>query len=181
MKWKNFCRIIRDNIGPVEIIIIMVILIGVTVMISRKQKQQQRQELVAEMMRYKQDSMHMDRQMKLFEQPVKVEFKMLDSIYAPYMVDSLCRYLDSTFTKGYLTLSKQAPRYEELVVPGESYYMWVGIDRYFSGGKLVKVTGVAQDEKIIQFHFQIEDEEDTLDDMLLKLDSTLHVLQSAKP
>ena len=54
--------------------------------------------------------------------------------------------------------------------------MWVGVKEIFPLGQLVQVNGIAENEELIQFHFSIVTEE-SLDDMLSKLDSTLQSIK----
>ena len=54
--------------------------------------------------------------------------------------------------------------------------MWVGVKEIFPLGQLVQVNGIAENEELIQFHFRIVTEE-SLDDMLSKLDSTLQSIK----
>lgn len=172
---------IRKYIGPVEVVIIFAILCVLAHWLEQREKKQAAEKLVYEMQRYTAESKLLNDKAEGYALPLDADVKVMDSIFQPYVIDSLCRYIDTTCTRGYVTLSKQAPGYERLVVPKRTYYMWVDLKQYFPEGQLVLVTGIAQDDDIIQFHFRIEEQQETLEDMMHKLDSTLQVLQKQKP
>ena len=172
---------IRKYIGPLELVIIVVIMGVLTYWLDQCEKKQAAEKLVYEMQRYTAESKLLNDKAEGYALPLDADVKVMDSIFQPYVIDSLCRYIDTTCTRGYVTLSKQAPGYERLVVPKRTYYMWVDLKQYFPEGQLVLVTGIAQDDDIIQFHFRIEEQQETLEDMMHKLDSTLQVLQKQKP
>lgn len=167
---------LRKYIGPLELVIIVVVIAGISLWLDRREEQKAREQLFEELQRYTTERERMDKYTAEYAQPVDMDVKVLDSIYAPYMIDSLCRYMDSTFTRGYVTMSKQAP-YQKLITQKDSFYMWIQQERYFPEGKLVNVTGVAQNDHIIQFHFFIDQEEQTLEGMMQKLEETLQELQ----
>ncbi len=173
----NLYKKIRQYIGWLELVVIAAIIAGVIGFLDfRKEKQEQERALQELKVLVEENEKFEKLQLKEMQQ-INEEIRMLDSIYQPFIVDSLCRYTDATRTKGFITLTKYAPSYEKLCSTEKDYYMWVGLDKFFPGGQLVKVTGIAQNEQFIQFHFSISSNDETLEDMLIKLDSTLNVMQ----
>ena len=178
---KDLFTTLRKYIGPIEMVVIVVLMIILTIWMDHQEKKEMaREQLIEELQRYTAERKLMQMKSEEYSQPIDMDVKVLDSIYAPYMIDSLCRYVDSTFTQGYITMSKQAP-YQKLIAPKDSFYMWILLEQYFPEGKLVNVNGIAQDDKIIQFHFTIDQEEQTLEGMMHKLESTLQELQRQQP
>ena len=166
-------RFMKKYIGPVEVVIILFFMIIACYYLDYREKQQAREELLQELKAYTEENLRINeelRKKKEYKEPI-----VMDSIYAPFIVDSLCRYKDSTYTTGYITLTKYAP-YQRLCSTEENYYMWVGVKEIFPMGQLVQVNGIAENEELIQFHFRIVTEE-SLDDMLSKLDSTLQSIK----
>lgn len=170
---KDIYPFLRKHIGPLELIIIILLIFGACVYLERRENRLQREQLMAELKSYTEENIRINEELKK-----KKEYKepiVMDSIYAPFIVDSLCRYKDSTYTKGYITLTKYAP-YQRLCSTEENYYMWVGVKEIFPLGQLIQITDIAENEELIQFHFRIVSEE-SLDDMLSKLDSTLQSIK----
>ena len=170
---KDIYPFLRKYIGPVEMIVIILLLFGVCVFLEHRESKQKQEQLMAELKAYTEENIRINeelRKKKEYKEPI-----VMDSIYAPFIVDSLCRYKDSTYTTGYITLTKYAP-YQKLCSTEDNYYMWVGVKEIFPMGQLVQVNGIAENEELIQFHFRIVTEE-SLDDMLSKLDSTLQSIK----
>lgn len=107
-------------------------------------------------------------------------FKVLESLYAPFVVDSLSRYADSTLTRSWLTLTKYAPLYRNLCSTERPYHMWVVLPDYFPEGQLLQIDGIAENADVIQFHFTVTQAESLLGDLVLRLDSTLGTLRKAQ-
>lgn len=107
-------------------------------------------------------------------------FKVLEPLYAPFVVDSLSRYADSTLTRGWLTLTKYAPLYHNLCSKERPYHMWVVLPDYFPDGQLLQIDGIAENADVVQFHFTVTQAESLLGDLVLRLDSTLGALRSAQ-
>lgn len=166
-------RFIKKHIGPVELIVIL-FLIGIACFyLDYREEQQAHKKLLQELKTYTEENIRINeelRKKKEYKEPI-----VMDSIYAPFIVDSLCRYKDSTYTNGYITLTKYAP-YQRLCSTEENYYMWVEVKEIFPLGQLIQITGIAENEELIQFHFRMVTEE-SLDDMLTKLDSTLQSIK----
>ena len=172
---------IRRYIGPLEVAIILVVTFAVAFYLDYKEEKRIAQQQLLERIRLDNADLQTENERIKNEQQAWMQGQgraliVLDSMYIPFLVDSLCRYTDTTCTKGFITMTKYAP-YKRLLTDEKDYYMWVGLERFFTGGQLVQVTGVAQNEQLIQFHFKINKNEGTLDDMVLKLDSTLQSLQ----
>lgn len=166
-------RFMKKYIGPVELIVILLLMGVACFYLDYRKEKQARKELLQELKTYTEENVRINEELKK-----KKEYKkpiVMDSIYAPFIVDSLCRYKDSTYTDGYITLTKYAP-YQRLCSTEENYYMWVGVKELFPLGQLIQVTGIAENEELIQFHFRTVTEE-SLDDMLSKLDSTLQSIK----
>lgn len=166
---------LRKYIGPLELVLILAFIGGIAWYVNGTREERRQQQALQAL-----KDLALDAERRSMEEEVNNPIRILDSTYVPFMMDSLCRYTDATRTRGYLTMTKYAPSYEKLCSTAKDYYMWVGLDKYFPGGQLVRVTGIAQDDRLIQFHFTVAENGLTLDDMLGKLDSTLHVMQRLK-
>lgn len=183
-------KTIRKYVGPLEIGIILLAIVAIGFYFERRQdrleKEQELRELLAEM------NMPAD-----MEDPTKVipdftpkkeflknaenpHFKVLDSIYAPFAIDSLCRYNDSTRQSGFLTFSKKAPFYRDLCSTEKEYLMFVVLDKYFPNGEMLTITGIAENEELIQFHFKRTDKEEELGEIMHTMDSLLNSLKDIK-
>ena len=173
----NLYKKIRHYIGWLELVVIMAVTAAVCWFWNQHEKQVEKELALHELKMLVQENEVFGKQQSSEMQQVNEEIRVLDSIYLPFIVDSLCRYTDNTCTKGFITLTKYAPSYEKLCSAEKDYYMWVALDKFFPGGQLVKVTGIAQNEQFIQFHFSVNSNDETLEDMLIKLDSTLNVMQ----
>ncbi|MBP3663652.1 MAG: hypothetical protein J6J03_00665 [Tyzzerella sp.] len=173
----NLYKKIRHYIGWLELVVIMAVTAAVCWFWNQHEKQVEKELALHELKMLVQENEVFGKQQSGEMQQVNEEIRVLDSIYLPFIVDSLCRYTDNTCTKGFITLTKYAPSYEKLCSAEKDYYMWVALDKFFPGGQLVKVTGIAQNEQFIQFHFSVNSNDETLEDMLIKLDSTLNVMQ----
>lgn len=173
----NLYKKIRHYIGWLELVVIMAVTAAVCWFWNQHEKQVEKELALHELKMLVQENEVFGKKQSGEMQQVNEEIRVLDSIYLPFIVDSLCRYTDNTRTKGFITLTKYAPSYEKLCSAEKDYYMWVALDKFFPGGQLVKVTGIAQNEQFIQFHFSVNSNDETLEDMLIKLDSTLNVMQ----
>ena len=167
-------RFMKKYIGPVEMVIIISLMTALCLYLDYREEQQARKELLQELKTYSEENARIEEELR--KKKENTELRVMDSIYAPFIVDSLCRYTDSTYTAGYITMTQYAP-YEKLCSSEESYYMWVGVKEIFPMGQLVKVIGIAQNEELIQFHFQVSNNDETLDNMLSRLDSTLQAIK----
>lgn len=172
---------IRKYIGPLELLVIFVVLGGVAWYLDKKETEERQRQALKELQEMTLQAEELERQKEEAWRELQQPVKMLDSIYMPYMVDSLCRYTDKTRKRGYITMTKDAPAYQDLCSTEKDYLMWIDLDRYFPGGQLVQITGIAQDEKLIQFHFTVNENNETLDNMLHRLDSTLQRMQHMDP
>ena len=176
---KGLYRKLRKYIGSVEMVVIIIGLLALTLYLDKKERQDIHEQLLTELKAYTEENARIAAEME--KSMNASQLRVMDSIYAPFVIDSLCQYTDSARTKGFITLSKFAPGYEKLCSTKENYYMWVGLERLFPlPGQLIQVTGVAQNDEIIQFHFKISNNEETLDDMLMRLDSTLQQIKGVK-
>ena len=173
----NLYKKIRHYIGWLELVVIMAVTAAVCWFWNNHEKQVEKELALHELKMLVQENEVFGKKQSGEMQQVNEEIRVLDSIYLPFIVDSLCRYTDNTRTKGFITLTKYAPSYEKLCSAEKDYYMWVALDKFFPWGQLVKVTGIAQNEQFIQFHFSVNSNDETLEDMLIKLDSTLNVMQ----
>jgi len=172
---------IRKHIGPLELLVILVVLGGVAWYLDKKETEECQRQALKELYEMTLQAEDFERQKEASLRELQQPVKMLDSIYMPYMVDSLCRYTDNTRKRGFVTMTKDAPSYQDLCSTEKDYLMWIDLDRYFPGGQLVNIIGIAQDEKLIQFHFTVSDNHKTLDEMLHRLDSTLQLMQHMDP
>ena len=167
---------IRKYIGPLEIAIIMLITFGLAYWLNdKKETVKQAEEIQQEVQGVSlQPELTLDNTTfhKNAESPF---FKVLDSIYSPFMVDSLCRFRDAEAKTGYLTLTKNAPFYRDLCSTGKEYYMFVRQEQYFPQGELLKIVGVAENKEIIQFHFTRGNETEALEDVMMRMDSTIRL------
>lgn len=173
----NLYKKIGHYIGWLELVVIVAVTAAVCWFWNHHEKQVEKELALHELKMLVQENEEFGKLQSGEMQQVNEEIRVLDSIYLPFIVDSLCRYTDNTRTKGFITLTKYAPSYEKLCSAEKDYYMWVALDKFFPGGQLVKVTGIAQNEQFIQFHFSVNSNDETLEDMLIKLDSTLNVMQ----
>ena len=173
----NLYKKIRHYIGWLELVVIVAVTVAVCWFWNHHEKQVEKVLALHELKMLVQENEVFGKKQSGEMQQENEEIRVLDSIYLPFIVDSLCRYTDNTRTKGFITLTKYAPSYEKLCSAEKDYYMWVALDKFFPGGQLVKVTGIAQNEQFIQFHFSVNSNDETLEDMLIKLDSTLNVMQ----
>lgn len=173
----NLYKKIRHYIGWLELVVIVAVTAAVCWFWNQHEKQVEKVLALHELKMLVQENEVFGKKQSGEMQQENEEIRVLDSIYLPFIVDSLCRYTDNTRTKGFITLTKYAPSYEKLCSAEKDYYMWVALDKFFPGGQLVKVTGIAQNEQFIQFHFSVNSNDETLEDMLIKLDSTLNVMQ----
>ena len=107
-------------------------------------------------------------------------FKVLEPLYAPFVVDSLSRYADSTLTRGWLTLTKYAPLYRNLCSTERPYHIWAVLPDHFPDGRLLQIDGIAENADVIQFHFTVTQAESLLGDLVLRLDSTLGALRGTR-
>ena len=179
---KEWYHKIRKYIGPLELVVIFLLVGGAGYFIQQHvEKKRKEKEILAfiqnesKLMQEEYDKIVQEQ--KDWEEGKADDFKVLDSIYSPFLVDSLCRYFDETQTTGFITMSKYAP-YQRLLSKEKDYYMWINITRFFPQGQLVQITGIAQNEEVIQFHFKIDDNKEMLDNMVSKLDSTLKMMQN---
>ena len=167
---------IRKYIGPLEIAIIMLITFGLAYWLNdKKETVKQAEEIQQEVQGVSlQPELTLDNTtfQKNAESPF---FKVLDSIYSPFMVDSLCRFRDAEAKTGYLTLTKNAPFYRDLCSTGKEYYMFVRQEQYFPQGELLKIVGVAENKEIIQFHFARGNETEALEYVMMRMDSTIRL------
>lgn len=186
MKYKT----IRKYIGPVELVILIVIVGAVAVYLDRREKRQQYEqqlkELLAELNQpvtsgnpghFIPDFTPKKEFLKNADNP---HFKIVDSIYAPFAVDSLCRYTDANGERGFLTFTKQAPFYRDLCSSEKEYIMWVVLDKYFPYGEMLTITSVAENDSLIQFHFKRSDKEQSLSDVITRMDSLIQKMNSYK-
>ena len=171
---------IRKYIGPLELIILVVGLAILAYYLDKREKTKELEELASQIEQAEKELA------PVYDMPVvdtsfkrnaeNPHFKVLDSIYSPFMVDSLCRFTEKNASKGFLTMTKNAPYYKELCSTEKNYFMWVNLDKYFPSGELLKITGIAENDELIQFHFTREQDVEAMDDVIQRMDSTLKKL-----
>lgn len=104
-------------------------------------------------------------------------FKVMDSRFQPYLVDSLCLYTDPELTEGFITLTKNFDGWQMLCSTQSPYYMWVQLEGFFPTGQLMLIHGVAHNEQLVQFHFRLSDSTESLLFMTGQIDSLIQGMQ----
>lgn len=172
---------IRKYIGPFEIVLILFFLVGVATYLEYReermvQKQEEQQQQVDAVGRPVIEDIPVEDTFK--KNATNPHFKVLDEIYTPFMVDSLCRFSDAEKVQGFLTMTKNAPFFNDLRSNAKEYYMWVQLDKYFPYGELLRITGVAENDEVIQFHFRREKDAEALQDALQRMNRSLQQIQA---
>ena len=180
-KMNNLYTTIRKYIGPFELMLLLALFLLVAYVMEKKERREQQQQLVQQAQVDEVGSPLIGKEtgMDVFlKNASNPHFKIMDDVYSPFMVDSLCRFRNADCAEGFLTMTKNAPFYKELCSTADEYYMLVKLQKYFPYGELVRITGVAENDEIIQFHFRREKDAEAMEDVIERMSASLKELQS---